>query len=57
LIAPLVKSASGTIVKYNTAYGGGRTNTVAHLQVMERCGFAAVAPVGIMDAYKLVDID
>ncbi|HNT26499.1 MAG TPA: DUF362 domain-containing protein [Anaerolineales bacterium] len=50
LIAPLVKEVNGTIVECNTAYGGGRANTAAHERVMEAHGFAAIAPVDIMDA-------
>lgn len=50
LIAPLVQGVNGTIVECNTAYGGGRANTASHQQVMEDHGFAAIAPVDIMDA-------
>lgn len=50
LIAPLVAEVAGTIVECNTAYGGGRANTQAHLRVMEDHGFTAIAPVDIMDA-------
>lgn len=50
LIAPLVTEVSGTIVECNTAYGGGRWNTDAHLRVMKDHGFTAIAPVDIMDA-------
>ena len=32
LIAPLVRKMNGTIVECNTAYGGGRANTEAHLE-------------------------
>ena len=32
LIAPLVRKMNGTIVECNTAYGGGRANTEAHLK-------------------------
>jgi uncharacterized Fe-S center protein len=50
LIAPLVKEVNGTIVECNTAYGGARMDTRSHWQVMEDHGFAAIAPVDIMDA-------
>lgn len=50
LIAPLVSEVNGTIVECNTAYGGGRADTASHQQVMKDHGFAAIAPVDIMDA-------
>lgn len=50
LIKPLVQSVNGTIVECNTAYGGGRANTEAHLKAAEDHGFTAIAPVDIMDA-------
>lgn len=50
LIKKLVNSVDGTIVECNTAYGGGRTNAHDHMQVMKDHGFAAIAPVDIMDA-------
>lgn len=50
LIALLVTAVNGTIVECNTAYGGGRADTALHRQVMEDHGFAAIAPVDIMDA-------
>ena len=34
----------------NTAYGGGRDNTEAHLKAAADHGFTAIAPVDIMDA-------
>jgi uncharacterized Fe-S center protein len=49
LIQDLVQSVNGTIVECNTAYGGRRANTVAHKQVAVDHGFAAIAPVDIMD--------
>lgn len=49
-IAPLVQEVNGTIVECNTAYGGGRSTTESHQQVMEDHGFTAIAPVDIMDA-------
>ena len=50
LIKALVQYLNGTIVECNTAYGGSRANTESHLQVAERHGFTAIAPVDIMDA-------
>lgn len=50
LIAPLVKKVNGTIVECNTAYGGGRANTEAHLKAAADHGFTAIAKVDIMDA-------
>ena len=50
LIAPLVRKMNGTIVECNTAYGGGRTNTEAHLKAAADHGFTAIAKVDIMDA-------
>ncbi|MDK2981745.1 MAG: uncharacterized protein PWQ55_2092 [Chloroflexota bacterium] len=50
LIAALVGDVQGTIVECNTAYGGPRSNTDSHRQVMEDHGFNAIAPTDIMDA-------
>ena len=50
LIGDLVKSVKGTIVECNTAYGGGRAHTEAHLKAAADHGFTAIAPVDIMDA-------
>ncbi|MEE4195697.1 MAG: DUF362 domain-containing protein [Anaerolineae bacterium] len=50
LIAPLVNEVEGTIVECNVAYGGRRMRADSHLQVMEDHGFAAIAPVDVMDA-------
>ena len=50
LIKDLVQEVNGTIVECNTAYGGGRSNTAAHLQAAEDHGFTAIAEVDIMDA-------
>lgn len=49
-IAPLVNEVNGTIVECNTAYGGPRSTTESHQQVMEDHGFTAIAPVDIMEA-------
>ena len=50
LIKDLVQKINGTIVECNTAYGGGRSSTAAHLQAAEDHGFTAIAQVDIMDA-------
>jgi uncharacterized Fe-S center protein len=50
LVATLVREVKGTIVECNTAYGGGRADTLSHERVMEEHGFAAIAPIDIMDA-------
>ena len=50
LIKDLVQKVNGTIVECNTAYGGGRSNTAAHLRAAEEHGFTAIAQVDIMDA-------
>lgn len=49
LIKELVQSINGTIVECNTAYGGSRSTSSAHKQVMIDHGFAAIAPTDIMD--------
>ena len=50
LIKDLVQKVDGTIVECNTAYGGGRANTEAHLKAPEDHGFTAIADVDIMDS-------
>lgn len=50
LIKDLVQTVNGTIVKCNTAYGGGRANTEAHRKAAADHGFTAIAEVDIMDA-------
>ena len=49
LIKDLVQSVNGTIVESNTAYGGSRISTAMHKQVAIDHGFAAIAPVDILD--------
>ncbi|MDR1211981.1 MAG: DUF362 domain-containing protein, partial [Spirochaetaceae bacterium] len=49
LIKDLVQSVDGTIVEGNTAYGGRRVSTAMHKQVAIDHGFAAIAPVDILD--------
>lgn len=50
LIKDLVQCVNGTIIECNTAYGGGRANTEAHLKAAADHGFTAIAKVDIMDA-------
>jgi uncharacterized Fe-S center protein len=50
LIRDLVQQLGATIVECNTAYGGGRSNTEAHLKAAQEHGFTEIAPVDIMDA-------
>lgn len=50
LIKDLVKTVNGTIVECNTAYGGSRNTTAAHLKTAKEHGFTAIAKVDIMDA-------
>ena len=49
LIQELVEEVDGTIVDSNTAYGGRRASTALHYQTAEDHGFAAIAPVQILD--------
>lgn len=56
LIGKLVKEVNGTIVECNTAYGGGRANTEAHMKAAEEHGFTKIAKVDIMDAEGEVKI-
>ena len=50
LIKDLVQRVNGTIVECNTAYGGSRASTAAHLRTAKDHGFTAIADVDIMDA-------
>ncbi|MCM1199334.1 MAG: DUF362 domain-containing protein [Clostridium sp.] len=56
LIRELVERVNGTIVECNTAYGGGRANTQAHLKAAEEHGFTSIANVDIMDADGEVEL-
>ena len=49
LIRPLVEKVRGTIVECNTAYQGKRFHTEDHYRTMQEHGFAAIAPVEILD--------
>lgn len=50
LVRGLARAVNGTFVDSNTAYGGGRGNTSAHLEAAKEHGFTAVASVDILDA-------
>jgi len=56
MIAPLVSAVNGTIVECNTAYGGARDTTASHLNVLDQHGFAAIAPVDVMDAAGTISL-
>jgi uncharacterized Fe-S center protein len=56
LIKDLVQRVNGTIIECNTAYGGRRANTATHYQVARDHGFAAIAPVVIMDERSDISI-
>ena len=45
----LVQSLNGTIVENDTAYPGRRFDTASHKQVLIDHGFAAIAPVDVLD--------
>ena len=49
LIKDLVSKVNGTIVECNTAYTGPRYETESHLKVFEDHGFAAIAPIDLLD--------
>lgn len=49
-IAPLVKEVKGTLVECNTAYGGSRSTTEAHMKAISERGYDKIAKVDIMDA-------
>lgn len=50
LIGDFVKLVDGTFIDANTAYGGGRSTTEQHMKTAVDHGFAAIAPVDILDA-------
>ena len=50
LIAPLVNKLNGTIIECNTAYPGARNDSIEHMKVAEKHGFADMGQgVEIMD--------
>ena len=56
LIKNLVQQFNGTIVECNTAYGGSRSSTLVHRQVIKDHGFDAIAQVDIMDEEGSMEI-
>ena len=48
-IKNLVQKVGGIIVECNTAYGGSRSTTARHRQVIEQRGYGDIATVDIMD--------
>ena len=56
LIKDLVQEVNGTIVECNTAYGGNRSETAMHRQLIEDHGFADIAEVDIMDEEGSMEI-
>ena len=55
-IKPLVDETKATIVECNTAYGGNRSTTEAHLRAISERGFDKIAKVDIMDAEDTIHI-
>lgn len=56
LIKDLIHEVNGTIVECNTAYGGNRSNTAAHMQIAKDHGYTEIADVDIMDADGSMEI-
>lgn len=56
LIKELIQEVNGTIVECNTAYGGNRSNTAAHMQIAKDHGYMEIADVDIMDADGSMEI-
>ncbi|MCC8087964.1 MAG: DUF362 domain-containing protein [Rikenellaceae bacterium] len=56
LIGDFVRLVDGTFIDANTAYGGRRAGTEAHLQTARDHGFLDIAPVDILDAEGEVDL-
>ena len=56
LIKNLVQELDGTIVEGNTAYGGGRTETEMHKQVLKDHGFTEIASTDILDEEGYISI-
>ncbi len=56
LIKDLVRAVGGTIVECNTAYPGKRFKTADHKRVLVAHGFAAIAPVDIMDKHGSISL-
>lgn len=56
LIRELVQTVDGTLVECNTAYGGSRSSTAAHMQMAEDHGYTEIADADIMDADGSMEI-
>ncbi len=56
LVKDFVLSVNGTFVDSNTAYGGLRANTAAHMQAAEDHGFTAYTKVDILDSEGSVSL-
>ncbi len=56
LVKDLVLAVGGTFVDCNTAYGGLRASTAAHLQAAEDHGFTEYASVDILDSEGAVSL-
>ncbi len=52
MIKELVKEVNGTIVECNTAYGGPRSKTKSHWEVMKKHGFLEIVPVILWTAKR-----
>ena len=56
LIADLIRLVNGTIVEYNTAYGGSRASTAMHRQQAKDNGLLDVAELDILDEEGSMEI-
>jgi uncharacterized Fe-S center protein len=56
LIGDMVKSLNADIVEDNTAYGGQRSNTTIHYNVIEEHGFETIATCHILEENGTVDL-
>ncbi|MBH1939617.1 DUF362 domain-containing protein [Mobilitalea sibirica] len=56
LVKDLVLTVNGTFVDSNTAYGGLRASTAAHMQAAKDHGFTEYAPVDILDAEGAISL-
>lgn len=55
-IKALVQSVNGTIVECNTAYGGDRSSTASHRELIKKHGYDTIAMVDIMDEEDTIHI-
>lgn len=56
LVGDFVRLVNGTFIDANTAYKGRRSTTEQHMQTARDHGFAAIAPVDILDAEGEIDL-